>query len=76
MNGVSNHGSGRAENDVKKSHHGWGGEANFGCWILNFGWPTRYATPARRDGEAGLGLRFKFWMVDGGRQKRVMDFEF
>ena len=22
MNGVSNHGSGRAENDVKKSHHG------------------------------------------------------
>ena len=37
MNGVSNHGRGRAENDVKKSHHGWGGEENFGCWILNFG---------------------------------------
>jgi len=37
VNGVSNHGSGRAENDVKKSHHGWDGEANFGCWILNFG---------------------------------------
>ena len=34
MNGVSDHGRGRAENDVKKSHHGWGG-AGLGCWSLN-----------------------------------------
>jgi hypothetical protein len=62
VNGVSNHGRGRAENDVKKSHHGWGGEENFGCWILNFGWPTRYATPARRDGEANFGC----WILNFG----------
>ena len=58
MDGVSDHGRGRAENDVKKSPHGWWwsefwmldfefwvGEDRGEFWILNFGFWDQFKIP-------------------------------